>query len=51
MADEKGENRIDRWKTAAPSLEEARAARLLPDYGACLSVAAGLRRRPLALTE
>ena len=36
---------------AAPSLEEARAARLLPDYGACLSFAAGLRRRPLALTE
>jgi dTDP-4-dehydrorhamnose 3,5-epimerase len=35
----------------APSLEKARAARLLPDYGACLSVAAGLRRRPLALTE
>ncbi len=36
---------------AAPSLEKARAARLLPDYGVCLSFAAGLRRRPLALTE
>ena len=36
---------------AAPSLEEAQAARLLPDYGACRSFATGLRRRPLALTE
>jgi len=32
---------------AAPSLEKARAAGLLPDYGACLSFTAGLRRRPL----
>lgn len=36
---------------AAPSLEKARAARLLPDYGACLSFATGLRGRPLAPTE